>query len=162
MPFTTNKICSCCGIVFIPKQNHPRYKYCSSKCKDYVNKSKESYKQSRNAYMKQHREENLERYKERDKIYYLENKYKFLANNSRRRDVIKHATPGWANIDDIQNVYLEAQYFGYHVDHIIPLRGKNVSGLHVWDNLQILPPKDNLQKGNYHSVHEKWQERLSG
>ena len=152
----TNRICCCCGKDFIPKQNHPAYKYCSYSCKVLVNKSKESYKQTRNAYMKQHREEHIEEYKERNKLYYVKNKYKFLANNSRRRDVIRQATPIWANKQDIENVYLEAQYFGYHVDHIIPFRGKNVCGLHVWDNLQILPPKDNLRKGNYHPVHEKW------
>jgi len=45
---------------------------------------------------------------------------------------------------------------GYHVDHIISLNGKIVSGLHVLDNLQYLTPIENSKKSN------KWSPELSG
>ena len=45
--------------------------------------------------------------------------------------------------------------FEWHVDHMIPLKGEQVCGLHVWNNFAVIPKVDNLRKGNYYSVHEK-------
>lgn len=67
------------------------------------------------------------------------------------------ATPPWLSeehLQEMQDMYWLAQDLKatsgetYHVDHIVPLQGKNVCGLHVPWNLQVLPSDLNLRKSN--------------
>jgi len=44
----------------------------------------------------------------------------------------------------------------WHVDHIIPLKGDNVCGLHVWNNFAVIPKIDNLRKGNRIAFSTEW------
>lgn len=69
------------------------------------------------------------------------------ANEAKRRSAKLKATPSWANLEKIKEIYMNCPK-GYHVDHIMPLRGKNSCGLHVEYNLQYLPAIDNIRKGN--------------
>ena len=86
--------------------------------------------------------------KERVSAYRKNNRGKCNALSSKyKADKIK-ATPKWAELDKISIVYQKAKEWGFHVDHIIPLRSKTVCGLHVWSNLQLLDPKLNIQKSN--------------
>ena len=55
--------------------------------------------------------------------------------------------PSWADAEAIFKFYDECPP-GYHVDHIIPLKGKIVRGFHVLNNLQYLPARENLSKRN--------------
>lgn len=49
---------------------------------------------------------------------------------------------------DLRKRRKEAIGFNWHIDHIIPLKGANVCGLHVWNNLRVIPESVNLSKGN--------------
>lgn len=79
--------------------------------------------------------------------YYEQHKKKILAE-TRLYQVMKHQRiPKWADLKAIRRFY-EACPKGYEVDHIIPLMGKNVCGLHVLENLQYLTIFENRSKGN--------------
>lgn len=77
---------------------------------------------------------------------------------SRKRKMsVKQATPNWlSDLDElfIKEIYslavLRSKALGveYQVDHIIPLHGKTVCGLHVPANLQLLTAAENLKKGH--------------
>ena len=68
--------------------------------------------------------------------------------NARARAKALGALPSWAIHEDIEKVYAKAARLGLEVDHIIPLRGKEVCGLHVEDNLRLLTKLENQRKGN--------------
>jgi len=55
--------------------------------------------------------------------------------------------PKYADLEAI-NLFYKNCPIGYHVDHVIPLQGKNVSGLHILSNLQYLPAIENIAKSN--------------
>jgi hypothetical protein len=64
----------------------------------------------------------------------------------RRASQLQRTVP-WADLKAIKEFYKNCPK-GYVVDHIIPLQGKNVSGLHVLNNLQYLTASENASKGN--------------
>jgi hypothetical protein len=59
----------------------------------------------------------------------------------------KYRIPGWADQDKIYEVYKQSGE-GFEVDHIVPLHGEVVCGLHVHYNLRIVTMTENRRKGN--------------
>ena len=72
--------------------------------------------------------------------------------------VLLNATPLWADFDAIKVEYQLANWCSevtgikYHVDHIVPLQGKLVCGLHVPNNLRVIPAVDNMRKHNKFTI----------
>lgn len=82
--------------------------------------------------------------------YRLANLGKHCASQTKRKAGMLQRIPSWADLQKIRIVYENCPP-GMQVDHIIPLQGKTVSGLHVHYNLQYLTPEENMKKGNRHA-----------
>jgi len=107
------------------------------------------------------REENREQHNAGNREWNSKNKDIKAALSGKRRSAKLNRTPKWLTADDIE--HMQALYsvaamiqresgVEYHIDHIIPLQGKFVSGLHVPDNLRVIPAVDNLKKSNKHTL----------
>jgi 5-methylcytosine-specific restriction endonuclease McrA len=72
---------------------------------------------------------------------------------AKRRAAKRSRMPKWADLNVIKQFYVNCPK-GMVVDHIIPLQGKLVSGLHVENNLQYLTPIENDSKGNKFNLIE--------
>lgn len=92
--------------------------------------------------------------KARRAAYRKNNSGKNRAYESARKARKLQASPPWADLRKIKEIYIEAGELreksggSYHVDHIIPLQGRTVCGLHVESNLQILTAHENQVKSN--------------
>lgn len=132
--------------------------------------NKEKIAERQKIYYESNREVILERnklYQQKDfakesarkskKAYKKANPEKVTAMTAKRRSQKLQATPKWMTREDfaaIQEWYKLAKELQWlseeplQVDHIIPLQGKEVCGLHIAANLQILPASENASKGN--------------
>ncbi len=128
--------------------------------------NKEKINANARIYMSGYRKKNRAKFLEKDRIYrskhpkavalaakqwQSDNMGKVNAATARRRAEQAQRTPAWADLEAIKFFY-ECCPKGCHVDHIIPLRGKNISGLHIETNLQWLPALDNIRKSNQWSA----------
>lgn len=100
---------------------------------------------------KEYRDLNKEHILAHSKQYYSKHKKEISANKAKRRATKLQATPNWANLIAIKEIYRTCPE-GYHVDHIVPLQNDLVCGLHCEFNLQHLSASENLSKGNRFEV----------
>ena len=106
----------------------------------------------------EYRRNNAEAIRISAKEYAIAHPAKVRAKTRKYQATKLQRTPSWVDLKKIEKVYEDAQRLTFafdepfHVDHVIPLRGKLVSGLHVHTNLQILPGQENLRKHNHFEV----------
>lgn len=93
------------------------------------------------------RRENIDRAREMSRRWKREHLQRVSAYVAGRHTRQINATPAWSDQKAIKRFY-ENRPKGHHVDHIIPLKGKTVCGLHVLENLQYLPATENCKKHN--------------
>ena len=137
------------------KYNHDR-RYIISKQK------KECYQKtidSRLSRSKKYYLNNKDKVSERQKKHRAEKPHVYSAKAAKRHAAKLNRTPKWLTEEhekQIRYFYKQAKRLEnltgivFHVDHIVPLQGVNVGGLHVPWNLQLLTAYENISKGNRH------------
>ena len=128
---------------------------CCLKCDIHHKRStKSEYKK---AHYLRHRESILKQKRQ----YRQANKGAINARAAARKKVVKQRTPAW--LTDFDKLKIKCMYSiaamltrenkePWHVDHIIPLQGKLVNGLHTPYNLQVMRGSDNISKKNKFEV----------
>ena len=136
-------ICKKCGsdrrIPIKRKAYKTKKEYWTTKCRDCSNNyAKANRHQTRNW-----QEANRESLREYQRNYYQD---KYNERNAKYSKTMRQRSI-YGDKDEIVEFYRNCPS-GYEVDHIIPLNGKSVSGLHVRDNLQYLTKEENRKKYN--------------
>lgn len=104
-----------------------------------------------NVYQRRWAEKNRKLKNIRSRVWNKANRFKVRAFKAARKAGLRQATPAWLTKDHKAAIfvfYKNARDRGLTVDHIVPLRGENVCGLHVPWNLQLLSTEENNRKGN--------------
>lgn len=123
--------------------------YCNKCCK--IKPLEDAYFYKDNSKYSKYKSNCIDCSKDVFSFYYQNNKEKILTSVYERYQYIKQATPTWANKQELIKFYKNCPV-GYHVDHIVPLRGTHVSGLNIVNNLQYLPAKENIRKSNKFTI----------
>jgi hypothetical protein len=127
------------------------------KRKQYLKENKDKLLPKIIEYQTSYYQLHTEKLKEKSRLYAKENPEKMNAQKAKRKAARLQRTPTWLTQEQLKRIevfYLEAKELEaqtgirHHVDHIIPLRGKLVSGFHVPENLRVITASENCRKRN--------------
>lgn len=165
------KCCTKCGEKK-PLSEYPKAKTCRDGyrsycivCKNkqtssYYYKDKTKHRQKANLWV----QENPDKVRMIKSAWKQRNPLQRKVDNAKRSAIKRSATINWdKELTDF--VFEEAHHlrgmrdvmtgYKWHVDHVIPLQGKVVCGLHVWNNFAVIPAIINYRKNNKYAVHEE-------
>ena len=157
------QVCTKCGLekplseYYFRKDRNIYRRYCK-KCQnkyvsEYSKKNRavlrERYRSKNTERKRKWREDpvNREKHNKSSREWLKRNRQYSNAKGAKKRAAKLQATPAWANLKKIQEIYLNCPP-GHHVDHYFPLQSPIMCGLHTELNLQYLPAKENIRKKN--------------
>lgn len=127
--------------------------------KEYLSQKNKEYRSSERG--KQIRQQSYERNREQKRKYDKNRRQnvpgvreKYNATSAKYRAAKLKATPLWFEKEKVELLYVQSKLLTestgtkHNVDHIVPLQGELVCGLHCLDNLQVIPALDNISKSN--------------
>lgn len=148
--YTSNKMCRC--------------EVCAGKHKQRVKNSREAsngeYEKKQKMYQTEYYQKNIHKRRASTKEWSIKNPERSKSLNKKKGAIRRQRTNNLIDSPELMSLCMhEAQIqcqemserFGgvFHIDHKIPLKAKEVSGLHCVANLQVLPAYMNYAKRNH-------------
>lgn len=154
------RICKKCDVASVMKRREKdmekhveKHKEWRNNNQEYIAAARKAYKEKNPDYEKTYYQLRREAKIKSSTRWKVENRERWAMLQSGRRARERNQTPKWANKTAILSIYEECARLrnagqNVQVDHIVPLNGKTVSGLHCEANLRIISAKENSSKRN--------------